>query len=311
MRVGIIGAGALGSLFGAKLLRAGHSVWFLENHPERLRLRQKFGLRISGLTNIFIPGKRFLGSTRAQELPPVEVLFFFVKAYDTRRAARQTIPWVRNSPTVFVVTLQNGLGNAEALASVIKTPILAGATSQAATAPSPMRLVHTGKGGTLISNYCCGPRPLLKVVGLLNSAGIPSQSRCDARSILWSKLVLNAAINPLAALVRRKNGELLRSGPWMEILEAAVAEGSRVAESLGIPLLYKEPAAAMRDTLSQTSPNKNSMWMDVLKGRRTEAPWILGPVLREAARRRVSCPTLSFLYKKGRFQFFKKLNGTV
>lgn len=132
---------------------------------------------------------------------------------------------------------------------------------------------------------------------------VKTRSRKDGRSILWSKLVLNAAINPLAALVRRKNGELLKSGSWMEILEAAVAEGSRVADILGIPLLYKDPMAALRQALSQASPNKNSMWMDVLKRRRSEASWILGPILREAERRRVPCPTLSFLYRK--------LNGTV
>lgn len=214
-----------------------------------------------------------------------------------------------------LLTLQNGAGNVRILrqATSSLTPVLVGVTYHGAMAPAPGQVLHTGKGATVLAvstdeDNNDGEMELRRVwahriASLLESAGMEctvEESAGAAQALIWDKLMVNAAINPVCALLDIRNGELLDHPVALEIAEKAAAEVSvladalskRLAEAMRLPKREVEaPAVRVRRVLQATSSNICSMLADVRRGVPTEVHSITGHVVAMGREMNIPTPT--------------------
>ncbi len=288
LEIGIVGAGAIGSLFGGLLQHTGNDVTLVHRDPRVVSAIRKKGLRIrEGRKTITA---RVRASLAPADLTTVDVVFFTVKAYDTRQAAemhRGRIGWESA-----ILSLQNGLGNLETLAKIFDSnPILAGSTTEAAFTLGPGLVLHTGKGHTQIGAIRGHARTICgKVVQELDRAGLSARSSRAMSPVIWEKAILNSAINPISAITRLQNGEIPKIHPLRELMQQVISEGAAIGCAEGIPV---EPALLWRKALrilKATSRNRSSMLQDIMHGRKTEILQLNGALADCGARHHLATP---------------------
>jgi 2-dehydropantoate 2-reductase len=279
MRIGILGAGALGSLLAYNLSsRTPDGVWLLARSP------MPPAVTVDGVGTVPV-------HVVHAPAEPVDVLLVVVKAYATADA----LAWAAGAvgPHTVALTLQNGLGNAEALAAVLGPGrVLAGTTAQGATLLEPGRIAHGGTGPTNIAPWTpFGPAAerLPAIAEALRAAGFPTAIHPDPRPLLWSKLAINCGINALTAILRVPNGELLEREGARRLMAAAAAETGAVAAACGV-VLPGDPVARVMQVAQATAANRSSMLQDVERGRRTEVDAINGAVAERGLRLGVPTP---------------------
>ena len=159
-------------------------------------------------------------------------------------------------------------------------------------------MTHTGSGTTWIGEYGRGgdsPR-CREIRRVFNHAGLPTRVSDDIQSVIWTKAIMNSAINPVSALVGLPNGELAQSKSLRQITKVTIAEGCRVAKAEGVRL--KSPDALLAftiDVLRKTAKNRSSMLQDIEARRRTEIRELNGSIVRYASRHRLDCPLNNIL----------------
>ena len=280
--IGIVGGGALGTLLGAKLAKAGHHVRMAVRSAERREaiLRESWGVHVAD-------GAGALGDST--------LVYLCVKAFDTETAAVElgVLP-----STVGVASLQNGWGNLETLERTLAGhPLVAGATALGAYFDASGSLQASLSGGTTFAPW--GETEIRwaeYAATLFESAGLKTETRRHARPTLWRKLVLNAGVNPLSAISGRTNGDVLDAPPLLHLAEAAAREAAHVGVSLGYWEPGIDPAPLVRTLLEETRSNRSSMAEDLARGRRTEIEEIVGPILRLAAEQSRPVPVLEALH---------------
>ena len=238
MKIVIIGAGAMGGLFAARLAAAGEDVSVVDVWAEHVETIRTQGLILE--TGEGEVRTKPAAVTRVEDLAAcaADLVIVFVKSGMTAAAARsaQTIL----GPVGRVLTLQNGLGNAEIIAEVFGADrVLAGTTAQGATLIGPGRIRHGGRGDTHIGRLT-GPVDdfCREAAMILSRAGIPAIAEDAVQSLIWGKLVINVGINALTALLRFTNGQLNDHAETRELVKLAVAEAVQVAAAAHIPLPY-------------------------------------------------------------------------
>ena len=267
--IGIIGGGALGTLFASRLGAGGAVVRLLVRSEARRNLLARD-----------LPSVETCEDPRA--LREAAFVLVCVKAYHTAEVAEALArSGLRGCA---VVSLQNGWGNLETLAGALPDlPLLAGATSLGAYLDDRGALHATDRGETLIAPWRRDDAPAAeRLAECLRGAGLKAETRPEARPVLWRKLVLNSAVNPVTALVRRENGALLRDPPVLAIAVRAAEEAARVGWNLELLDPDFDPDASLRRILEETAENRSSMLEDLLHGRRTEVESITGAVVRLA-----------------------------
>jgi 2-dehydropantoate 2-reductase len=269
MKLAVLGPGALGCLMAALFQEAGAQVSLVDYRPDRaarLRLR---GIQVHTLEGE--PRVVQVPIGLAAEVGPCDLTIVAVKAYQTEAATR-ALPELMSQGGM-TLTLQNGLGNLEAIAgSVGHERLLAGVGFLGVTRQAEGRIIYAGQGviylGAPPGSQVSGTE-VAAVVDLFRRAGLECQPREDIEAVLWEKLVINVGINPLTALLRVPNGALLQlPGAW-EVAVAAAAEAQAVARAAGISLTG-DPVARLRQVCTQTAANHSSMLQDLLAGRPTE-----------------------------------------
>jgi 2-dehydropantoate 2-reductase len=278
MKIAIIGAGAMGSLFACFLHRAGHEAWLLDKDRERVQGIQEAGITLEDPAGTH----RFTISTvtgRAGDIGTADLVIVFVKSYDTAEAVGSAGPIFGD--TTLVLTLQNGLNNLETIAAVTgRDRLLGGTTAHGATLLGHGRIRHAGSGDTVIGAFGrAGAGELNMVAGLFNRAGIKTAITGDLITTLWKKLIINAAINPLTALTGLCNGELIEHPGLADVQGRMVMEACTVTEARGISINRGDAVAMVREVCRRTSSNKSSMLQDVLNRRRTEIDSINGAIV--------------------------------
>lgn len=285
MRIAIIGAGALGGVIGFHLASVADVV-LVDQWTEHVAAINARGLNCERDGVEAVRPIRAVGDGGAAG--PCDVALVTVKA-------RQT-PWAAEAcraalaPGGIGYTLQNGLGNREILADVLGVGRVGqGVTALGATLLGPGRVRHAGVGATVLG---AEPEPALAgmLAGLFAAAGLPASVGDDVEALVWGKLVVNAGINPLAALLRVPNGAIADTPAARALMATAAAEAAAVAAARGVALPYPDPAAQVEAVLRATATNRSSMLQDVLRGAPTEIDAISGAVAREGARLGVATP---------------------
>ena len=210
-----------------------------------------------------------------------DLTMVLVKSPHTKLAAEKCSKLVgRNG---LVLTLQNGLGNRELLAKVIgdESRILQAVTSQGSTILDSGMVRHTGNGLTSLAYTPDNYHEVKEIADMLTKAGIQCSMIRNLESMLWGKLIINAGINPITALLRVKNGELLENETCRELLTKTVGEAVTVANARGIQLPYDNPLENVLSVAKATSGNISSMLADVMRGTTTEIDSINGAIVSE------------------------------
>lgn len=235
---------------------------------------RKDGLRVSGVMTIECRPGTF---TDTSDLPLQDLVILTVKSYQTREALKSITP-IRAEDTP-VVCIQNGLWGVELMANQYGQNGLVGLTSLGATYLGPGRIRFAGKGETVFGSYSDPTEHVERIAALFDSVGFPSRVTEDIASEVWMKAIVNAAINPITALTRSKNGCLMVPG-LNELARAITDEAVSVAHSYGIDLPCDEPFSKVMEVVRKTSSNESSMLQQVKRGEKTEIEEITGEIVR-------------------------------
>lgn len=280
----ILGTGALAGLFAARLARAGKNVIMLGTWPEGLKALREYGIRLveaNGRESSY----RVMAINHPAEAGVVHHALVLVKSWQTARAAEQLA--ICLAPGGLALTLQNGVGNREILVQALGSARVAvGVTSTGANLLSPGRVQAAGVGVISV-----GMHPRLGPLGDgLQQAGFEVESCPNVETLLWGKLVINAAINPLTALLNVSNGQLLEIQPARDLASRIAREAAAVAAALGVHLPYPDPEVATEAIARETTANRSSMLQDVLRGAPSEIDAICGTIVRAGEQTGVPTP---------------------
>jgi 2-dehydropantoate 2-reductase len=289
MKIAVIGAGAMGSLFGALLAEGGHEVWLCDIWQDHIKALKRSGLKIEweGETRYV----RLNAAGDPRQIEESELILIFVKSTQTRSAAESAA--LLAGQNGWVITLQNGMGNAETIAKHIPSNrILAGTTAHGATMLEAGSIRHAGAGPTTVGMWAGGQKEFQiarQIADQFTQAGIESAAVEAVRPVIWDKLLVNVGINAITALTGIKNGQILDLELTRELSRAAVEEAASVARAQGIEI-RQDPAAHVFQVAAATAANRSSMGQDVDHRRPTEIKAINGFVAREADRMGLAAP---------------------
>ncbi|MBW2488449.1 MAG: 2-dehydropantoate 2-reductase [Deltaproteobacteria bacterium] len=289
MNIAIVGAGAMGSLFGALLAEGGHTVWLYDIWQEHIDAVNQNGVTIE------FDGKprrvRLKAVTDPSQIRESELVLIFVKATQTEAAAKTAARLAGTSG--LVMTLQNGMGNAETIAQFISPDrILVGTTSHGSTMLKAGSIRHAGAGPTTVGMWATGEKAFesaRQIADQFTRAGIETGAVKDVRPVIWGKLLINIGINAITALTGIRNGQILDLEVTRELSRAAVEEAAAVAQAQGIEI-RKDATDHVFQVAAATAANRSSMGQDVDHRRPTEIKAINGFVVREAERLKIDVP---------------------
>src|SRR5258708_20181851 len=281
MKVAVVGAGGVDSVFGGRLAGAGHEGWLVHRRREVVEALRRDGLRLESADGDEIIAVHATNETT--EIGPVDLVLILTKSTDTRAAAEASTPLMGHSS--IALTLQNGLGNLEIIAAVLgHDRALLGMTYVGAAVTGPGRVRFTPARHTFIGE----PKGVLSqraqgLAQVLTEAGLPTEATDRLWEMVWGKLVINAALNATCALTGASGEAVLASPAAYEWGGLVAEETAPVARALGVALPYAHPAQRRRPHCPDVGASKPSMLQDVERGRPTEIDAINGAIVREGA----------------------------
>ncbi len=297
MRLVVFGAGAVGSLFGAHLARAGHDV-LLVGRKEHVKAIERDGLKVEGITNMTVR-PRVAESLRPGERATMVILT--VKSYDTSDACKAIARSMSPRP---ILSLQNGLGNLEAMEEGLQggwwsTPrlnIALGVLNWGVTYLNAGHIRHAGSGSLVLGDLS-GGRAAKRFASLFEGVGIPTQYNDDVLRAVWKKVIINCAINPVTADHKVLNGELL-TDPLRGQSVSLMREALEVASAEGYPFPEHEVEEELFRVLRLTAENRSSMLQDALRGKPTEIEALSGVVLQLGSAHGLKLPHTERIFKR-------------
>jgi 2-dehydropantoate 2-reductase len=293
MKIVIVGAGAIGSLFAAFLSKSKEEIWILDKDKERASKISQQGIIVEGISGNWQASVK--ATTDVKEIEKADLLIICVKSHDTKSAINAAKSLINEETSV--LTLQNGIGNIEIIAEVVGTEkVIGGTTNMGATLLNVGQIRHAGRGETVIGRIDGKiPVEIRAIREIFNKVAIETRVSRDIKGFLWSKLLINAGINALTAITRLKNGSLLDFEGTRKILRMAVTEGIKVAKRKRIRLIYDDPLAKVEAVCEATQDNVSSMLQDVLRKKRTEIDFINGVIVRQGQELGIPVPVNSLL----------------
>lgn len=287
LQVAVMGAGAVGCYYGGMLARAGHRVTLI-GRPAHVQAVQAHGLRLQTLS--FDETVPLAASTEAGAVAGADVVLFAVKSTDTEQAGQQMRAHLK--PGVLVLSLQNGVDNAERLRAVLPGVAVAAAVVYVATEMAgPGHLRHHGRGELVIEPSARSA----ELAQALVAAGVPTEVSNNVRGALWAKLVLNCAYNALSAVGRIAYGELVQRPGVLAVMRDVVAECTAVAAADGVTLPGDVDAAVRR--IAETMPSQlSSTAQDLMRSKPSEIDHLNGYVVQRGAALGVPTPANRVLW---------------
>lgn len=266
MKIAVMGAGAVGCYYGGMLARAGHAV-VLIGRPLHVDALRRDGLLLD--THSFKVHVPLHASTEASAVQGAELVLCCVKSTDTERAAIEMAPYLE--PDALVLSLQNGVDNAERLRTLLRCEVAPAVVYVAAEMAGPGHVVHHGRGELVI-----GPSTLTdQQIRLFADAGVALQVSENVAGALWSKLIVNCVYNALSAITQLPYGRLVQGEGVTAVMSDLVQEGLAVAEREGV----KVPGDvwATVQLIAQTMPAQTSSTaQDLARGKPSEIDHLNG-----------------------------------
>ena len=291
-RVAVVGAGAVGGYFGGVMARAGASVVMIGRQGFVDAVTPK-GLFLD--TVQFQETVRVEASTELSAVRGAEIVLFCVKTTDTTDTARELVPFL--APNTVVVSLQNGVDNAERIRTASGLDAVGAVVYVAAEVKAPGHVQHFGRGDLVI-----GPETeqTKRLAAQFSRCGVPCRVSNNIEGELWVKFIANCALNPVSAIGQAKYGRIADSPDAVKLLEMVGDEVLAVARAAGIVMPgVEDRAAALAISMkiaTQVREQFSSTGQDLNRGKRTEIDSLNGHIVRRGAELGVPTPTNHALY---------------
>ncbi len=294
-RILIVGCGAIGGIFAGVLAGVADVVAYDANR-EHVRAIRERGLRLVGATErvqnlaavddpAALAGRRF------------DAVVFLIKSSATQRALEDLRPVLGTRP--LLVTLQNGMGNAEALLAVSDVPVARGVTTDAGRYVGPGCVEHLIRGKTWLGPLRGAVEDLRWLGALCTEAGLPAEVIADPMGAVWSKFVFNSVMNPIGALLLGVNAARYESPEVRALIDDMAAECERVVHALGGRFAYDplEYVKKVRAGAAPVSVHAGSMAQDIARGVPTEIDELTGYVVAQGERLGIPVPACKSVYR--------------
>jgi 2-dehydropantoate 2-reductase len=284
-KIAVVGAGAVGGYFGGLLARAGAPVMFI-GRPGFVDAVKRDGLLLD--TVQFKEHVKVETSSDLAAARDAEIVLFCVKTTDTAATARALAPLLAKN--ALVVSMQNGVDNAEQIQAASGLHALAAAVYVAASVPSPGTVKHVGRGDLVV-----GPQNIAteRIAAVFERARVPCKISDHLATELWTKLVWNCGLNAVSALGKATYGDIIANEDARQLVEGAVFEVIFVAKATGVHLpLFDDPKAAMAGgyrIAEAMAATRSSTAQDMMRGKKTEIDSLNGFIVRKG--RALGVPT--------------------
>ena len=291
-KIAVVGAGAVGGYFGGMLARAGAPVIFVGRPAFVDAVKQK-GLFLD--TVQFQERVQVEASADLSALRNAEIVLFCVKTTDTAATAKQLATVI--SPRAVIISMQNGVDNAEQIASASGLKAFAAAVYVAASVPAPGTVKHVGRGDLVL-----GPENEItaRIASVFSRGGVPCRISENLAGELWTKLVWNCALNAISALGNATYGDILASEDAKELLQSVIYEVLAVAKAAGIFLpVFENPQTAIDGAYKvaeSMAATRSSTAQDMVRGKKTEIDSLNGFIVRRGKELNISTPINHALY---------------
>jgi 2-dehydropantoate 2-reductase len=286
VRVCVVGCGAIGSLFAAHLAQLDEvEAWAYELQRDHVDAINRNGLRISGAGNLV---GTLTATTDPADIPPCDYGIVATKSLHTEVAIEAMAAAFEDAA---VCSVQNGVGNEELIAEHVAR-VIRGTTFPAGHLVEPGHVAQDTGGKTWIGPFEPQPAKMDEVerlAGLLTESGIETVAMADARGAQWTKLIFNAATNPVGALTGLPHGWACERDDIRELVRGLVAEGRAVADGLGVEL-DSDPDELVDHATKVAHDHKASMLQDVEAHRPTEVDFLNGGISRFGRKQGIPTP---------------------
>ena len=275
-----MGAGAVGCYYGGMLARAGHEV-VLVGRPQHVEAVQRAGLRMQ--TSMFDEQVPMRASTTPDAVRGAALVLFAVKSPDTEAAGRALAPYLERDAAI--LTLQNGVDNAERLAATLEREVISAAVYVAVEMAGPGHVRHHGRGELVIGRGSASDA----IARAFAAAGVPVEISDNVNGVLWAKLIVNCAYNALSAIAQLPYGKLVQGVEVPAVMREVVEECLAVAGAAGVQVPGDMQEAVRR--IAQSMPGQfSSTAQDLARGRKSEIDHLNGVVVRKGAALGVATP---------------------
>jgi 2-dehydropantoate 2-reductase len=270
-RIAVMGAGAVGCYYGGMLARAGHEV-ALVGRPQHVEAVRRSGLRIQ--TNVFDECVPVQASTDADAVRGAELILFAVKSPDTEAAGKALAPYLERDAAM--LTLQNGVDNAERLAATLGREVIPAVVYVAVEMAGAGHVRHHGRGELVIGRGSASEA----IAATFGAAGVPVEMSDNVSGALWAKLIVNCAYNALSAITQLPYGRLVQGTGVPAVMRDVVDECLAVAHAAGVQV-PGDMHAVVRG-LAHTMPGQlSSTAQDLARGKKSEIDHLNGVVVRK------------------------------
>ena len=286
MKIAVVGAGAVGCYYGFKLARAGHEV-VLIGRPQHVEAIQRHGLRLE--TQTVDERIRVAASTEASAVQGAQLVLFCVKSTDTESGAAAIKPHL--APDAVVLSLQNGVENADRLRALLQQQVVAAAVYVGTEMAGPGHVRHHGRGELVIERS----KASNDIARALIAAGVPTEISDNVRGVLWAKLITNCAYNALSAITQLPYGRLVKGEGITAVMHDIVDECVAVAKTDGVTL-PGDVDVAVRKIAETAAGQYASTAQDLARGKRSEIDHLNGFIVRRGEALGVATPANRLLH---------------
>ena len=296
MRIAIVGAGAVGAYYGARLAQVGHEVTLVARGAKLDAFRRQ-GIRVRTSAGEFAVPVR--AESDPSSVGPADLVIFAVKTYSNPQAIPLLPPLL--GPATAVLPLQNGIDSAEQIAAAIGAgPVLAGTTYIGATMVEPGVIEYVGTVRRIVFGEAFGPRVITprveRIRETLAAADIQADAAADSRIALWEKFIVLAPVAAFTAAARLPIGPAWAQPAFREAVAAAIGEVAALARHAGVKVAADIVEQKLSYLDSSPPTMRSSMMVDLTSGRPLELDALVGMVVRRGKAAGIPTPVMSAIY---------------
>lgn len=294
----ILGSGAMGCLFGAKLTHAGYDVTLYNRENDRMKEIEANGIELHTPSDEVLRIAMRVSYDISELEEDYDLVLILLKSFATETVLSEIKPFVKKNTVV--LTLQNGVGNLENIQKVVPHAIHGvGGTGSGAIVLGHGKIAHRAVGKTTVGFIDKKhEKKFEKIVKMFSNAGLEAEISQNVLSVIWSKLLVNVAINSLTGITKLTNGDAVLTAEGEEIARELIKEAVAVAKAEGIELLYENPEDEVITLIQKKFfRNESSMLTDVLQKRKTEIEVINGAIITYGKKHQIATPYNELMVK--------------